>query len=259
MRHQNADDIFDLSIWIILQISPSQSETGVDAFRMCSSRTLHISFALRDTIHKIEGQLKEEGLSVPFSRILSEAVFCGNALLTTRDSSSCDGVYGRVRRTPPGIDQVPEGGASREPLPGLIRDAHRFREISVQAMIEGSAIARLGRAMNARTTMAAQHLDLRVGEEVDFYQRAVVLGMRGNGESCGVPSSATARHRKLFSSIKEAAHDMSLKIDGAIVSVGTKKMPSVSARYGIGTLLTWRIGDFNSIVFSEKRSDWSMR
>ena len=37
-------------------------------------------------------------------------------------------------------------------------------------MIEGSASARLGRAMNTRTTMAAQHLDLKVGEEVDFNQ-----------------------------------------------------------------------------------------
>ena len=37
-------------------------------------------------------------------------------------------------------------------------------------MIEGSASARLGRAMNTRTTMAAQHLELRVGDEVDFYQ-----------------------------------------------------------------------------------------
>ncbi len=37
-------------------------------------------------------------------------------------------------------------------------------------MIEGSARERLGRAMNTRTTMAAQSLDLKVGDEVDFYK-----------------------------------------------------------------------------------------
>ena len=55
-------------------------------------------------------------------------------------------------------------------MPGTIRDTHRLREISVQATIEGSASARLGRALNTRTTMAAQSLNLQVGEEVDFYQ-----------------------------------------------------------------------------------------
>ena len=37
-------------------------------------------------------------------------------------------------------------------------------------MVEGSARARLGRTANTRTTVASQHLDLKVGEEVDFYR-----------------------------------------------------------------------------------------
>ena len=37
-------------------------------------------------------------------------------------------------------------------------------------MVEGSARARLGRAVNTRTTLAAQSLDLKVGDEVDFYR-----------------------------------------------------------------------------------------
>ena len=38
---------------------------------------------LRDAIHRTEGQLEQEGLAgIPFESILSEAVFCGNALLT---------------------------------------------------------------------------------------------------------------------------------------------------------------------------------
>ena len=46
----------------------------------------------------------------------------------------------------------------------------RLREVSVQAMIEGSARARLGRAMNTRTTISAQTLNLKIGEEDDFYR-----------------------------------------------------------------------------------------
>ena len=37
-------------------------------------------------------------------------------------------------------------------------------------MVEGSARARLGRALNARTTISAQKINLKVGEEVDIYR-----------------------------------------------------------------------------------------
>jgi len=37
-------------------------------------------------------------------------------------------------------------------------------------MVEGSARARLGRALNTRTTLSAQRLNLQVGEEVDIYR-----------------------------------------------------------------------------------------
>jgi len=95
---------------------------------------------------------------VPFEFILSESIFCCNALLAIRNSTPYNAVYGRVPNILPSIDQIAEPNHAQEPLPGLIRDSHRLREISVQAMVEGSATARLGRAMNTRTTMAAQHL-----------------------------------------------------------------------------------------------------
>ena len=59
---------------------------------------------LRDTVHRIESQLEEEGIVVPFEQILSEAIFCGNALLSIRDSTPYNAVYGRVPRILPGID-----------------------------------------------------------------------------------------------------------------------------------------------------------
>ena len=87
-----------------------------------------------------------------------------------RDSTPYNALYGRVPNILPGIDQNAEPNNSQDPMPGTIRDSHRLREISVQSMIEGSATARLIRTMNTRTTMAAEHLNLKVGEEVDFNQ-----------------------------------------------------------------------------------------
>ena len=42
---------------------------------------------LRDQIHRTEAQLEVEGLKIPFPLVLAEAVFCGNALLSIRDST----------------------------------------------------------------------------------------------------------------------------------------------------------------------------
>ncbi len=126
---------------------------------------------LRDVIHRVEGQLHEEGIvGVPFECTLAEAVFCGNAMLTVGGSTPYNGLYGRVPRILPSIDQVDDPGDAKRLSPGLISHANRLREISVQAMIEGSARARLGRALNTRTTMAGQKLNLHVGDEVDVYR-----------------------------------------------------------------------------------------
>ena len=90
---------------------------------------------LRDSIHRIESQLEVEGIVIRFEQILSEAIFCGNALLTVRDSTSYNAVYGSVPRILPGIYQTSEPNSSQEPLPGTIRDANRPREVSGQAIL----------------------------------------------------------------------------------------------------------------------------
>ena len=125
---------------------------------------------LRDTIHRIEGQLQEEGLAgIPFESILSEATFCGNAMLTVGGSTPYNALYGRVPKMLPSIDQIENPGGAKL-NPGLISHTHRLREISIQAMVEGSARARLGRALNTRSTLSAQKLNLQVGDEVDVYR-----------------------------------------------------------------------------------------
>ena len=68
-------------------------------------------------------------------------------MLAANDSTPYNAVRGRVPRVLPSINQVAPPGRGEAPDPGLIRHVHRLREISVQAMIEGSARARLGSAM----------------------------------------------------------------------------------------------------------------
>ena len=126
---------------------------------------------LRDVIHRVEGQLEEEGIAdILFECILVEAVFCGNAMITVVGSTPYNALYGRVPRMLPSIDQIDSPGDVARQNPGLIAHTHRLREISVQAIVEGSARARLGRAINTRTTLSAQRLNLQVGEEVDIFR-----------------------------------------------------------------------------------------
>ena len=55
-----------------------------------------------------------------------------------------------------------------QPLPGTIRYTHRLREISLQAMSEGSAASRMNRTIRARTTVAADTLNFSPGGNSTF-------------------------------------------------------------------------------------------
>ena len=61
---------------------------------------------VRDAVHRTQGQLEEEGFTVPFESILAESVFAGNAMLTVNNSTPYSAVYGRVPHILPGIDTV---------------------------------------------------------------------------------------------------------------------------------------------------------
>ena len=130
---------------------------------------------LRDVIHRIDSQLEREGLTdIPFEFRLSEAVFAGNALVSVNNTTPYNAVYGRVPRLLPDIDQPNADDAPADsenvPDPGLLRHSHRLREIAVQQMVEGTARARLGRALKTKTLAPGEVEDYKVGEEVDYYR-----------------------------------------------------------------------------------------
>ena len=78
-------------------------------------------------------------------------------------------MYGRVPAILPSVDQLVHPDENRLPAPGLISGTHRLREIAVQAMVEGTAKARLSRSENGRTTISAETLNFKTGEEVDVF------------------------------------------------------------------------------------------
>ena len=66
--------------------------------------------------------------------------------------------------------------------PGTMRHVQRMREISIQTMEEGTAQARVKRALNTKTRPAGQSHDYKMGELVGFHQAPstkYVSGWRG--------------------------------------------------------------------------------
>jgi len=125
---------------------------------------------LRQTFVRLLEQRKQQSLDIPPEQILAEAVFCGNALTTVNDNSPYNAVYRRTPRTLPSADQIERPDENEQPLPGLIRDTFKLRELAVQAMVQGSAQARLNKSMHTKSTITAEALDLRLGENVDFHR-----------------------------------------------------------------------------------------
>ena len=94
--------------------------------------------------------------SVTFSSIFSEAVFCGNAILIINNNTPYNGIYGRIPCVLPSVSQITGPSGQGAKSDNTLRHVHRMREISVGAIVELSARARLGRAMDTRITMPAQ-------------------------------------------------------------------------------------------------------
>ena len=116
---------------------------------------------LREQWHRSKSQMQEEGLNVDNDLLLSECIMAGNCLVAVGGTTPYNALFGRQ----PGI--LPE-------LPALAghggRDAQRVREIAVQQMVEGTARAKVQRAMRTATRPTAEDKDFKVGDSVEFYR-----------------------------------------------------------------------------------------
>ena len=133
---------------------------------------------LRDTLHKLSSQLAEEGLTIPFTRMVSEATFALNALTSVNGQSPYAAVLGRVPALLPGEENI-----MPDDIPGpCSQHSHRLREMAVQAIAEGTARERMRRAMNSQTRPAGIEHEFKVGDAVDYWREPLgkdTSGWRG--------------------------------------------------------------------------------
>ena len=129
----------------------------------------------------MDSQLQSEGLTIPIQERLGECVFAGNALISVNGSTPYNAVYGRVPQLLPNLSAYPEGPGrdNQGPLAGIIRNSHRLREVAVQAMVQGTAAARIGEALRTRTLPAGQQRDYKVGDQVEFYREGGAKDVTG--------------------------------------------------------------------------------
>ena len=77
----------------------------------------------------------------------------------------------------PDLDAPQEEG-----LPGVGRDLQRIRVVSLQKQIEATAIAKIKRALDSKTSVSGQQLDYAPGELLDHYtepNQKDISGWRG--------------------------------------------------------------------------------
>ena len=130
---------------------------------------------LRDTLHKLSSQLSEEGLVIPFPRMVSEATFALNALTSVNGQSPYAAVLGRVPSLLPGEDNI-----MPDDIPGpCSQHSHRLREVAVQAIAEGTARERMRRAMNSQTRPAGVEHEFKIGDAVDYWREPLGKDMSG--------------------------------------------------------------------------------
>ena len=122
---------------------------------------------LRDSIHRLDAQLKFEGLDVPFDERLTECCFAGNALIFINGVSPYIAIFGRIPHMLPGLELLNDDGEVSELTDRMVG---RVREIACQTIMEGVAKEKLIRAIKTRTLPAGETQELKVGDEVEFFR-----------------------------------------------------------------------------------------
>ena len=135
---------------------------------------------LRDALHKLGSQLNDEGLIVPFERMLHETTFALNSLSSVNGCSPYTAVLGRVPAILPHEDSVVSDGIPDH----CSGHSHRLCEIAVQAIAEGTARERMKRALHSQTRPSGAELEFKIGDKVDWWREPVqkdAPGWRGPG------------------------------------------------------------------------------
>ena len=138
----------------------------------------------RQLAHRLDEQLKAEGIAISRDDLYSEVEFVKNSLVSVGGVAPLQALLGRL---PPMLSEFEP--ASETQLDDTDVDAatasrhvHRIRELAVQSMVDVTAHQRMRRAMNSRTRPAVELAALQPGDQVDFHRPAATKddsGWRG--------------------------------------------------------------------------------
>lgn len=136
---------------------------------------------LRSSLHKISAQLSEEGVAMPFKRILAEATFVINTISSVAGVSPYVAAMGRSPALMPELGpRDPVNDDRNDACP--IQHAAKIRELAVQTITEQTARERLRVASRTPTRVTGEELELKVGDEVEYFREPShrdISGWRG--------------------------------------------------------------------------------
>ena len=128
---------------------------------------------LRRLLLRVESQLAQETIAVPFKALLSECVLAKNVMTTVAGQTPYRALYGR---DPPGLSEFEPTSETQlddfsAGLAGYSRYHHRVREVAIAAMVQETAPMRIERALDSKSRLAVQQLELEPGQLVDFWRK----------------------------------------------------------------------------------------
>ena len=115
-----------------LRSAKPSSKQGVDHRPRAKSQHLgHIDrrgALVRDSIHRIVGQLKTESVKWKPALIVDEAMLCTNAMLTINGHSPYTAVFGRVPHFLPDLNVLPDEDGLHSKSGTTLRQFHRIHK-----------------------------------------------------------------------------------------------------------------------------------
>ena len=117
---------------------------------------------LRHAMHCTEEQLEKEGVTWTFPMLLGSSIFVGNALTNIGGTTPYVTRFGSTPAMMPDPDVPQEDGEL-----GKGRSLQRIRMVSLQKTIEATALVKIKRAFDSKTSVSGQQENYQPGEIVD--------------------------------------------------------------------------------------------
>ena len=128
---------------------------------------------LRVCMHVTEEQCKREGIAITIKMLLAQCLFMGNSLTSVGSATPYQAVMGRQPQMLPPLADSSAPSTSDTQNTGDSADGRRearIREIAINSMVQASAMARVSRALGAKTSGSTASL-YKPGDLVDFHRR----------------------------------------------------------------------------------------